>query len=567
MKLNSVFTFFKENSILNLFILAILFFIPLAWSRYLNANYVSAKFFLLFFVSAVSLLVSFKQLILPKLSRSFWALLIATFVLHLTTLLVSQNLTDFIYLFKFFSFCFLIYYFYSLKLDGLAEVFRRATYAVFIVVVLILVFALMDFYKFRIEMLDLQSGLLLGSFGNVNMMNEFLILTVPFLFSWVHFKDFIPKLVKFVLFVLWLFMILYCRSRSAWIGLFLWTCWQLFKGQNKKEILIALAIAIGGYWIAMNSTVNQTAGFDVKSDSFKQRLELYKATASLIKENPLGVGVSHFDSFLVPYQVGTTAPPSEYLHYDQPHSEMLRWTAQFGWAGFLIAIIFIGLMSRWLLLRSWIDQVSLQKKSFLTESFLVLIPQILFQFPYFNPASSVYLAFVFAMFLGLFAVAHERKLSWRWRAPVVIVALLGITHSFLFVTSILFESTESENFDKIEFACDYYPINQNACFIKTFLLLKQQKFPQARQQFKTSFADFKYHRGLLRLVPTYAKYTTGDISSCEDVQVYKTLFPDEKFFDASVMTACAPIKSPLTFQNPEQFKRDYDHWLNKSFSK
>ncbi|MBC7741418.1 MAG: O-antigen ligase family protein [Bdellovibrionaceae bacterium] len=559
---------FKPSALLNFLVLGIIFFIPLAWSRYLNANYVSAKFFLFFLVSSLSLLVSFRKLIIPQLSKILWVLIIGLFTLHLAAPLVSQNLTDYIYLFKFFGFCFFTYYFYTRQLTDLDAIFSRVTYIILIVVGLILTFGLLDFYKFRIEELNVQSGYLLGSFGNVNMMTEFLALTLPLLFRWVQFKDLVPKVIKYIFFVLWVFLIMYCRSRSSWIGLFLWALWQMYKGQNRKEILLALAIAASGYWVALNVSVGEKISFDVKSESFKQRMELYKSTGQLIADNPLGVGVSHFDSFLVPYQVSSKeVPPNEYLHYDQPHSEILRWTAQLGWLGSAFAIAFILIVARLLLLKSWIDQAAPTKKNYLTESFLVLMPQVVFQFPYFNPASSMYLAFVFAMFLGLFAVRSERELSWKWRAPIAAVACVGIIHAFLFVTSILFESIASEEYEKVAFACDYYPINQNACFLKTYHLLKTQNFKAARTEFTESFNNFKFHRGLMRLVPTYVKYTSGDVDSCASVQVYKSIFPEQKFFDAGVISACNGVKSPVAINTPDRFKSDYQSWLNKSFSK
>ena len=117
-------SFLNFHSIFNLVVIGIIFYIPLAWSRYLNANYVSAKFFLLFLVSSLSLVISCRKLVLPQLSKSLWILMGLAVLLHLTTLLVSQNLTDAMYLFKFFSFCFMIYYFYSLKVSDLQEIFK-----------------------------------------------------------------------------------------------------------------------------------------------------------------------------------------------------------------------------------------------------------------------------------------------------------------------------------------------------------------------------------------------------------------------------------------------------------
>lgn len=556
-------SFFKEYSALNLLLIAIVFYIPLAWSRQLNANYVSAKFFLLYLVSAISLLVSFRQLIIPQLSKFLWTIFIALFALHLIAPLISGRPTDYIYLSKFLAFCAMSYYFYTRKTQSMDQVFNRVTYLVFTTVVLILTFALMDFYKFRIVDLNLQSGYLLGSFGNVNMMSEFLVLTTPFIFYWVRFKDRVPILVKIILFTAWIFFIMYCRSRSTWIGLGLWATWEMFRGGRRKD-LIALPIAMALYFFAMNTHSVPKDQADVKKDSFKERVSLYKATAELIKDSPLGVGLSHFDSYLVPYQHETESKPNEYLHYDQPHSEILRWTAQLGWFGILLVMgaAFSAMAVLFRRKKEEKPEVSV-KKNFLIASVLVLAPQVLFQFPYHNPASILYLSFTFSLFLSLFSVRNEILLKWKMRVPIFILSIFGVLHAFAFVTSIYYESTQNEDFEKISFACAIYPINQNACFLKTYHLIKDRKFKEARNELQWGFDRFLYHRGLLRLLPSYLKNTSSDKNTCEAVLVYQLLFPAQKFFDAGVMKSCVGFSSPITYKNPAQLNADYQYWLNR----
>jgi O-antigen ligase len=555
--------FLKEHSILNLLIITIIFCIPLVWSRYLNANYVSAKFFWLYFVSAISLLVSFKSVLIPKLSKMTWVLFLLIFILHFITPLISEKPSDLIYLSKFITFCFMVYYFYTRKITSLEDLFKRITYPVLATAVFILIFAAMDFYKFRIRDLNIQSGYLLGSFGNVNMMSEFLILTTPFVFYWIKFKDRIPYFVKFVIFTLWVFFIMYCRSRSTWIGLGLWTAWELIKGGRRKELL-AIPLAFVLYFAAMNSPSVESEAGDVKKDSFNERVSLYKATVALIKDHPLGVGFGHFDSYLVPYQLATDSKPNEYLHYDQPHSEILRWTAQLGWLGFVLMLGMFLTAAKTLLFGRKGEPPEINSiKNFLIASALTLAPQMLFQFPYFNPASILFLSFTFALFLGLFSVKKEILLNWKLRIPIFIIAIFGVAHAIAFVTSIFFESTQNEDIEKISIACQIYPINQNACFLRAYHLLKNQKYPEARIELQNGFSRFLYHRGLLRLLPSYLKNTSNDKSTCEAVFVYQLLFPTQKFFDATVIKSCTGYRAPFEFKNSMQIDNEYKYWLNR----
>ncbi|MBC7420112.1 MAG: O-antigen ligase family protein [Bdellovibrio sp.] len=560
----SVKTFFRENSFLNFIVLAIVFFIPLAWSRYLNANYVSAKFFLFFLVTSLALLVSFKKFAVPVLPKWLWAIFGVLVALHFTSPLLTHNFYDYMYLFKFFGFCSLAYYFYGLKTGEIDQAFRKTTYVIFAVVSLILLFALLDFYKFRIDQMFIESGYLLGSFGNVNMMAEFLILATPLVFHWVKFKDRVPYVVKFVLFTLWIFFIMYCRSRSTWMGLGLWTVWVLVKSKQRKELL-ALPAALIFCLIALNTPTLTVVTSDVKNDSFRERVNLYKATFALVAENPLGVGISHFDNFVVPYQEDSAGKPGEYLHYDQPHSEFLRWAAQLGWLGLGLTAVMLGLMAWLLLLKKTasLTDANYKNRNFLFESLLVLFPQMLFQFPFHNPASLLYLSFLFAMFLSFYPTQKEILLNWKVRTPIFLIAMVGVMHAFSFVYSIFLESTQPESYESVALACDLYPTNQNACFLKTYHLVKDGKYPQARLEFQRSFDNFIYHRGLLRILPTYVKYTAGDVKSCEAVQVYRLLFPAQKFFEPEVIKSCAGTSSPIQIKNPKQFAMDYRYWLNR----
>lgn len=533
-------------------VLLTIFFIPLAWSRQLNANYVSAKFFLVYFISSFSLILISKTVKLPKLPVFLMTCLAVIVGLQFSTLFIAESWISVFYLFKFFSFVFFTYYFFSQEIK-ISDV-KNFSILILVTSALVLYFAGADFYKFRIEASNLQSGFLLGSFGNVNMMSEFLILTLPLIFLWLKAEDSIAKLIKYVVFVGWIFFIMYGRSRSAWIGLFVWSLWQIYQG-NRKQTLIPLLIAYLIYAVALYTpSTGPQANEVVKGNSFAERVALYKSSAQLILNNPIGVGVGQFENKAIPYLLKSDLKPSDMVYFDQPHSELIKWGVQFGWLGILLPLLIFGFIAKKIF---WpIDK----KNSFLIESLFVAAPQIAFQFPFENPTSLMYLAFVFALFLGLYSVKTIR-VHFAVRGLIYVISFVGMLHAVFFVRSIYFESTQPNDYEKVDEACEIYPINMNACFLRDYLLINKNEMQLAKKNLEEHLLNYPYHRGLLRLLPVFLKNTSTVKNTCEAILQYNLLFVNQYFFEPAIIKSCSEFKAPVQYLNPEQFQRDYSAWL------
>lgn len=543
---------------LDYFILACIFLIPLIWSKYLNANYVSAKTFLVYFISSFSLVVSSRRLVIPKLPRVLMYSLIFLIVLHLISPVISQSWTHFYYTFKFISFSLLAYYFYTLPFN-LEAFLKKYDYIILVVSGLIIAFACNDFYYSRIDRLDTQSGLLLGSFGNVNMVAEFLVLSLPFIHLWMRIKTSIHSVLKTTILIGWLFFILYCRSRSAWIGLGLWGVWSVWNKQVGKKEILAVIIGFTLYHVSFLAPAVEVAAAlgGAKQDSFGQRLHLYQTTLRLIADHPFGVGVGQYITEIVPYLVNSDFKPMEYVFFDQPHSEILKWAVQFGWLGFLLPALILAYL---------FVQIYKQKNFFLTSSFMVLLPQIAFQFPFENPASLTYISFLFACCLKLYPVAREHSINIKKRILFNVIAVVGMFHSVAFVSSIFFETSHGNRLDLVMYSCDVYPININACFNRAHFLLTANNLVLARYAMAENLTQFPFHAGMLRLFPIYLKNAVGDKPSCEAVLMYDSIFSDQKFFQKELLQQCSSYKVPLTHQNPQQFKQDYLKWQRQFFN-
>ena len=545
--LKNLFKFHKATLII------LFFLIPLVWWTRLNANYYSTKTMLFYFTSAFALLGLSFNFTMPKLPKTLLVstlfLLIYQFVFHTYRL----DYADFLYVFKFMGFAALCFYFYNLRVT-LDEIFEKTTYLILICMVFILSVSLKEFYAFRIENVSLDFGLV-STFGNINMFAEFLILSLPFVFAWTRHTDRIPSWIKTVLFTLWIFFIFYCRSRSAWIGFGLWMA-LFFKYKITKKELISISVALVCYLIAAHAPAKNNITDAIKNNNTVVRSALAYATIDLIQDHPWGIQPGGFMGEIEPYQMASNVKPSEFSYFDQPHSELLKWPAQFGWLFGVMALVFLGTVT--FITAKWFWK---SENYFLVGSFVVLIPQIMFQFPYENPASLGYLSLVTALFYLSFPKLRDYKWHFGFRIFTIPLALVGIWNAYAFVNSVYQESTYPRNANIIE-ACDYYPINIKACHAKLGYFVDNKKFPEFLKHFKTEFIREPFFVDYLRLLPTYYSVKPDNKKTCQSLFLYRTIFPNSKTFDQKYFDNCKGFPDIFYFENPAQFRAQYMKWLD-----
>ncbi len=546
-----------RKSFLQIVILGGIFLIPLVWSRYLNANYVSAKFFLVYLISSFSLLVSTRKLILPQLPKPLFFSILAIVFCHIISPIVSKDVVHVLYMFKFLSFSFFAYYFYSLKID-LNDFLKKFDVILLLVAGSIFGFACNDFYFQRIEKLDITSVFLLGSFGNVNMLAEFFILSLPLIHLWRQMRAQVPIFLKDVIFFGWVFFIFYCRSRSAWIGFGLWFSWSLYNKKINWTDVGLIVAAFVCYQASLLAPHIEDIAVAVKVESFRQRLHLYQTTLKLIADNPFGVGVGQFFNEIVPYLVNSDFRPVEYVYFDQPHSEVLKWAVQFGWIGFILPTIIFAYFAIY---------AFRQKNFFLTSSLMVLLPQIVFQFPFENPGSLLYLAFLFSLALSLFQKEKETFVQFKFRIPFFVLSLIGVIHSICFVSAIFLETSHNGNIDLAEKACELYPVSLNGCFVRDQFLIGTNRLVPGRLALKEDLERFPFHAGLMRILPAYLKTTGNEQKTCEAVLMYDFVYEKQTFFKENVMQTCRRYKLPVKYYTAVQFRDDYIRWLKEVFPK
>lgn len=546
------FDFFKKAA--TGFLIFLMFAIPIVWWTRLNANYYSTKLALLFFTGGFAWLLIPGKINLPKFPRPLLISLITLIGFQIFYHTYALKLDEFLFLFKFLSFAGLIFWVYSLNLN-LEKIFSKVTYAVFAAAVIILAFGLYEFYNTRIVGFSNDVSRSLATFGNVNMFAEFFVLSLPFVFHWSRFKDKVPHFIKLAMLTLWIFFILYCKSRSAWIGLLLWLLlFFRYKATARELFFIGLAFFLYTANVYAPSESNNSVA--VKGNSFNERLGLYEATLEMIKDNPWGIKVGRFMGEIEPYQMNSNIKPSEFTYFDQPHSEFLKWGAQFGWV-FIVAVA-VFLLAAVVQLSKW----TLAKTNlFFVQAFMVLLPQMLFQFPFENPASLLYLSVVMGLFFHEYRSEKTIKVHWAYRPLLVVLFLLGTYNSLGFLNSVYQESTTPRT-EAIVTACEYYPINVKACHAKYGYYLEKKQFTRFTADFKEDFMKEPFFVDYLRLLPTYYSLKQNNKKTCEALYLYKTIFPQQVAFDNKYYENCKDFSNLFYFENPKQFRAKYFTWLD-----
>lgn len=542
------------------FFLGLLFFlIPLVWSRYLNANYLSTKTFFFYFVSSLALLGLPSKINLRQIPKPLLIGLGLVLIHYFASHIYEQQWWHVFYLFKMLGFCFITVYIYSQNVQ-IENFIKRYNLVFFATTAFILILSLYQVFKFRVLEGNIETLVILSTFGNVNMFAEFLILILPLFYIWLRNEDKVFYALKCLFFAGLIFLLLYTRSRSAWLGLIFWFA-IVGRTQLKKWEWIGAGTALVLFLLSHFTAPNIDKIDKFLPSSFHTRASLYQGSVELLVDKPFGTSPGQFMNEIVPYLMDKTVPASEFAYYDQPHSEFLKWGIQFGW-GFLLLSVFIFSYLGYFIYKSYKKSPQDKSTLFFVGSFLVLIPQVLFQFPFENPASAMYVAIVFGIFLSSFPFG--RMLSLRWAKPIIAVfAFVGVFNSFFFLGSIYLESHFPVSADIMNVVCKVYPVNFKACHWKNKNLLQVKNIQAFRAEFKNDFTLNPFYCDNLRLLPEYFNYGTDERKTCEAILLYDHIYKGQRTFPIESMPICQKYVVPFEFRNPKQFSADFRQWFAK----
>lgn len=392
------------------------------------------------------------------------------------------------------------------------------------------------------------------SFGNINMISEYLLMGVPFLIYFMRVFDGWKAHLSGVLYTSFLVIMMTGWSRSAGLGIAILVIYSFVRGVSRRELAYGvLAFALFGATFTI-----PTLGMDymkAKSSSFGKRSELLVGTFTMLQDSPLGVGGNEFEYGYIPYQLATGEKPSELEIYRTPHNEFMKWGIEGGWI-FLIASI--GWWFTLLMLSFKIKER--EWKIFAVGSLLTLGPQMLFQFPFDNAASF----FMVALIVGMILYKIEWKAisyRWPWKIPAAILAILCLVNCLGYTYSHYTDSMYATNLEKLTLGCDVYPANWRACNSKGVLQVlsayPSDAYPTVREELQKR--PFQYVA--LRVLALAHLKTGKQKEGCEAGRVYDEFFAGKSLWTDFLKQNCNGIPSPLKYENGAQYKRDYLKWL------
>jgi hypothetical protein len=535
--------------------------IPLIWSKQINGNYYNAKMFVLFLTSGFALL-SFStadQLKKIQFHKSIYVLILF-FLYYQFAFNLQNSYLSILFGLKPLALYVLSYFFFQFDTQFIK--IHRQTFFILtgLLLTVFLSLHIYEIYEFRVLKDTIDQGRMLGTFGNINMVSEFFILSLPFLYWYLtqprsSGKDQPNDHFKFLALTFWVFIILYSRSRSSWIGLVLFAVFIAYKHFNKKH-LAYMALGWALYLACMLIPTSQKdLVTETKAESFIERLSLYKATAQLIADRPFGTGLGTFTNEIIPYRLVQEHKPHEFQYADQPHSEILKWGAQYGWIGLVFCLGLFGYV---------VFSLYNLKNTLLISGFLVLLPQILFQFPFENPASILLIAMYLGFWLKKIMPEQQFLNSWKTRSAFIVLGLVMVLNSFAYIYSIYIESQFNKDLEKTSLMCSIYPINHKNCNYKNVLLLEANQTSKFRQDLKDEFFYSYFTSDQQRILPLYFQKINDIKHLCENILIYKLMYPLQKNYSPQDLSFCQKFSLPIKFDNPQQFNTDYQAWLQKA---
>ena len=534
--------------------------IPIVWFKYVNANYLTTKTFFLYFVSSLALLALPDNFSFRKFGKPLGGALLLLFIYQIYYYFFGPEWFNFFYFFKTLAFVAVAVYVYSLALSPklLIEKNENALWLTFGAIVVI---TALEIFELRVLNGNIKTDIILGTFGNVNMASEFFVLSLPFLFLWVQRSVGWAKVLKFFVFFSVIFFILYGRSRSAWAGLALWGIF-IFWSTRKKLVPVISGTALILFAVSHFTAGNTETISKLVPQAFSERRSLYQASLEMLAAKPTGIAPGQFMNEIVPYLIDKDVGPNEYAYFDQPHSEFLKWGVQYGWLYLGVALVVFALLAKQLVVRfrrNGLDSERLNDDFFIG-SFLVFLPQAVFQFPFENPATILIIAVVFGLFLSSFDIGQQ--VSIRFFKPVIgVLAVVGMLNAFVYFTSVFFESAYPNSADLMSVVCRFHPVNFRACYAKNKDLLDIKNIPAFRSEFKNDFQKNMFYCDNLRMAVDYFNYSQNAKKTCEALQLYRLIYKNQRHFAPQSTEQCAGVASPFKFENPEQFKSSFLRWF------
>lgn len=425
---------------------------------------------------------------------------------------------------------------------------------------LISAIVLTQYFIFRVKAGYFDPYYFSGAFGNINMLSEYLLLTLPLICYFLRNSTGWKRNLSAYLMVTWLFIIFSGESRSALIAVGFWVILTFWRGISKTEFACTI-VAASLFFIVSNLPLTTGTNKIAKAGSFSKRTEIYKGSLQMLIANPLGVGLNGYDYNFVPFQMNTGEKPTETLHYDNPHSEFLKWGIEGGWAG-LIAQLALWAVIFWQVSKlPWKNDETFFAKA----SVLLLIPQLTFQFPFELGTSVFYLSFVLAFALR-FGKIKDYDFNSFARVGTTMVSVLLAVYAATYSYSQYVVNKHQHDLEKLHVACRIHPSNTLACinYARALAVTKNPHFAHAVIKKELEQQPFQF---IALKILSFTYFREGEVAkACEVGLVYSVIMSGVGPGPLTISQQCPGIQSPIGFLNPIQFREDYLQWLKQHLS-
>lgn len=554
-------------------ILFLMGLVPLVWSTQVNANYFTTKSFVVYVVGALCWL----YLILSD--RHFRFSFIKNKVL-LIALLVSVFL-QFVYAFVFLpersfyyiqeviSFYGLFLFILNQNLDLKDDIKTYLMWFFCCIVFLSQIITIYDAVAVYNNPLNSDLLTIIMPFGNINMVSEFYLFTLPFLVLIIlkTLKNKWLNLFSQSIFFISVVLNVYLLSRSVWISLFAFSIALFLLKLNKKIVgLFLMAILFGTVALKSSLYFNPSSVTDggFKALSNDSRVNLYQSAWHMLLAKPWGVGLGQYEDHITPYRTGLGYKVPDMYYPDHPHSEYFKWAAQFGFIGLILSLIITVLFL----------VVGLKSKNTLLILMLFAASgQLLFQFPFENPSTVVLIAIGLGISLSKEFDFQKRHL--RIHPIKGLFLLFFVIQSFYaiqFITSIRKESAYPNDLKLTQEACKDNPIYLKGCVAQFSNYLNSGLFVHFKDEIQKEMKYRPYVADYLRLLVMYyqknaAKEPQASRNICEILKVYTSIYEDQSFVKLDEMSKCNMYINPISTLNPLQLEKDYTNWLDQLFKR
>jgi hypothetical protein len=280
-----------------------------------------------------------------------------------------------------------------------------------------------------------------------------------------------------------------------------------------------------------------------KAGTAETRLAVWKGTAALIRDHPLGVGAGNFADAFIPYQLGLATIPGEAVLFRTPHNEYLRAFAEEGVLFGVIAAVLLVSLLRKLHTSPRIARWRSGPGALLGAGIIVLAVEAFLQFP----LGTAFGCLMAAVLLGLALAALELAPSSTeaaapsrglWRGLGTLIA--GATFVLLgrsVASELLFVNRRGDVAAQ-ETACRLDPRNLPACVTAAWLRARAGDPGEARALLLRVLKSSPYYHPAIRLLGEEALASGDREGGCLYFWVYDQLFRERSAVHGRVAALC-----------------------------